>query len=84
MCSYMERLNFPSIFEVQEACQVHGKVLQEHGSKPSTKYELEGSYGDPLDEHVRLENFRTCFNSRDFIFLQNPFGLALKLNFNEI
>ena len=33
-----------------EACQVHEKVALEHSSK-STKYELEGSYGDPVHEH---------------------------------
>ena len=34
-----------------EACQVHDRVALEHSSK-STKYELEGSYGDPVHEHV--------------------------------
>ena len=33
-----------------EACQVHEKVGLEHSSK-STKYELEGSYGEPVHEH---------------------------------
>ena len=33
-----------------EACQVHEKVALEHSSK-STKYELEGSYSDPVHEH---------------------------------
>ena len=41
------------IFEVLEAYRVHGKAVQEHSSK-STKYELEGSYVDPLYEHFRL------------------------------
>ena len=31
-----------------EACQVVEKVALKHSSK-STKYELEGSYGDPVD-----------------------------------
>ena len=34
-----------------EACQEHEKVGLEHSSK-STKYELEGSYKDPVHEHV--------------------------------
>ena len=33
-----------------EACQVHEKVGLEHSSK-STKYELEGFYGEPVHEH---------------------------------
>ena len=33
-----------------EACQVHEKVGLEHSSK-STKYEIEGSYDDPVHEH---------------------------------
>ena len=33
-----------------EACQVHEKVALEHWSK-ATKYELEGSYGDPVRKH---------------------------------
>ena len=34
-----------------EACWVYEKVALEHSSK-STKYELEGSYNDPVHEHV--------------------------------
>ena len=37
-----------------EACQVHEKVALEHSSK-STKYELEGSYGDPVHEHLMMK-----------------------------
>ena len=33
-----------------EACRVHEKVALEHSSK-STKYELKGSYEDPVHEH---------------------------------
>ena len=41
-----------------EACQVHEKVALEHSSK-STKYELEGSYGDPVHEHFSYITYRT-------------------------
>ena len=47
---------FWSIFEVLEACQVYGKVVLERSSK-STKYELQGSRGDPLYERFRFKNF---------------------------
>ena len=40
-----------------EACQVHERVALKHGSKSTTKYELEGSYGDPLYEHFRFGMF---------------------------
>ena len=33
-----------------EACHVHEKVALDHNSK-SKKYELEGSYNDPVHEH---------------------------------
>lgn len=33
-----------------EAYQIHEKVALEHSLK-STKYELEGSYGDPFHAH---------------------------------
>ena len=41
-----------------EACQVHEKVALEHSSK-STKYELEGSYGDPVHEHFSYSTYQT-------------------------
>ena len=39
-----------SLGRLLEACQVHEKVALEHSSK-STKYELEGCYGNPVHEH---------------------------------
>ena len=39
--------------QLLEACQVHGKVGLEHSSK-SSKYELEGSYNDPVHDHCSV------------------------------
>ena len=52
-----------------EACRVHEKVGLEHSSK-STKYELEGSYGDPVHEHFSVletaKLWRECNEAEEF------------------
>ena len=54
--SWPENRWFWANLEVLEACQVYAKVVLERSSK-STKYELQGSHGDPLYEHFRFGSF---------------------------
>ena len=54
--SCLENLSSPIFFLILEACQVYGQMVIEHSSK-STKYELQGSHGDPLYEHFRFNMF---------------------------
>ena len=48
------------------ACQMHEKVAPKHGSK-STKYEREGSYGDPLHEPFRFGIFNFILDHTKYI-----------------
>ena len=59
-----------------EACQVHEKVALEHSSK-STKYELEGSYGDPVHEHFSFSGVpRPSFNLMFFLIFVFVCGIS--------
>ena len=61
---------FWSIIEVLGACQVYGKVVLERSSK-STKYELQGSRGDPLYEKFRFDSFWKFLTLPDGFFILN-------------